>query len=86
VDDEANELQISIVRSSNPLEIIVGQIRETFPVDFVPGWTAAVLFATGELKAVSFKHQGEMDGFESATATKGIHVNLLVRYGEVMEK
>ena len=78
MDDEENELQISIVTSSDPLEIIVGQIRETFRVDFVPGRTIAELFATGELKEVSFKHHGGMDGYESAT--KGIHVNLLVRY------
>jgi hypothetical protein len=67
VDDEANELQISIVISSGPLEIIVGQIREMSPVDFVPSWTAAGLFATGDFKAaVSFKHKGGIDGFESA--------------------
>ncbi len=72
-------MQISIVTSSDPLEIIVGQIRETFRVDFVPGGTAVLLFATGELKAaVSFKHHGGMDAYESAT--KGIHVNLIVRY------
>lgn len=44
-------MQISIVTSSDPLEIIVGQKLETFRVDFVPGRTAAELFATDELKA-----------------------------------
>jgi hypothetical protein len=62
VVDEANEFQIPMVTSSNPLKIMVGQIRQMFPVDFFPGWTAAVLFATGELNtAVSFRHQELMD-------------------------
>jgi hypothetical protein len=51
-----NELQISIATTSDPLEIIEGHMRNRFPVDSDSGWTAAVLFATGELKAaVSFK-------------------------------
>ena len=61
MDDEANELQIPMVTSSNPLKIMVGQIRQMFPVDFFPSWTAAV-FAAGELNtAVSFRHQELID-------------------------
>jgi hypothetical protein len=59
VDDEANELQIPMVTSSNPLKIMVGQIPQMFPVDFFPSWTAAVLFATGELN--KDRHQELMD-------------------------
>lgn len=80
MDEEANELQISIVTSSGPLEIIVGQIREMSPVDFVPSWTAAGLFATGDFKAGSFKQKGGIDGIELNLAIKGFHLNLLVRY------
>ena len=62
MNDEANELQIPMVTSSYPLKIMVGQIPQMFPVDFFPSWTAAVLFATGELnKAVSFRHQELVD-------------------------
>jgi hypothetical protein len=59
-----------MVTSSNPLKIMVGQFRQTLPVDFVPGWTAAVLFATGELKSRQF---------HSDTRAELMDLNLLLK-------